>query len=288
MRSMILASLAVCLWSSIALAANIPAEIYTDPAPDAQFPANTSVIHVPSHGVAINGLAYIPAGGGPHPALVICHGLPGNEKNLDLAQAVRRAGWTAITFNYRGSWGSPGQFSFTGNLEDVEAVLSYLKDPKTATALRIDPRRIAIAGHSMGGAITVMAAARDHTLIGAVLISAWDMANAASKPHEKIVAFMADDMESLAGVTAESMARDLEAHGSEFSFTSAAGRLTDTPLLVLTSDDGNTEGVDALVRAIRAKGGRRVDAEHVATNHVWSDRRIELESDVITWLKKLH
>ena len=61
------------------------------------------VLHIPSHGVLINGVVYTPAGAGPHPTIVICHGLPGNEKNLDLAQAVRRAGWNAVTFNYRGS-----------------------------------------------------------------------------------------------------------------------------------------------------------------------------------------
>jgi hypothetical protein len=37
------------------------------------------------------------------------HGLPGNEEFLDLAQAVRRAGWNTVTFNYRGPWGSPGK-----------------------------------------------------------------------------------------------------------------------------------------------------------------------------------
>ncbi|MFD3266336.1 hypothetical protein [Phenylobacterium ferrooxidans] len=37
----------------------------------------------------------------------------GNEKNLDLAQAVRRAGWNAAAFNYRGSWGSPGPSATT-------------------------------------------------------------------------------------------------------------------------------------------------------------------------------
>ena len=49
-----------------------------------------------------------PAGAGRRPTVVLLHGLPGNEKNLDLAQAIRRAGWNVVTFNYRGSWGSPG------------------------------------------------------------------------------------------------------------------------------------------------------------------------------------
>jgi len=80
---------------------------------------------------------------------VICHGLAGNEKNLDLAQAVRRAGWNAVTFNYRGSWGSPGKFRFAQNLEDADAVLAYLREPANAAKLGVDPKRIALAGHSM-------------------------------------------------------------------------------------------------------------------------------------------
>jgi len=245
------------------------------------------ILHIPSHGVAINGLAYLPAGAGPHPVFVLLHGLPGNEKNLDLAQAVRRAGWIAVTFNYRGSWGSPGTFSFAGNLEDTAAVLAYLRDPKKAASLRLDPRRIVLGGHSLGGAITAAIAARDHDLRGAVLISAWDAAKTAAEPREKVIAMMADDMESLAGVTAQSMASDFEAHVSDLSFKSLADGLVGTPLLVLTSDDHNAEGDDALVASIRAKGGQRVTKTHVATDHVWSDRRIELQADVISWLKQL-
>jgi acetyl esterase/lipase len=108
------------------------------------------VLHIPSHGVLINGLIYQPSGAGPHPTLVICHGLPGNEKNLDLAQAARRAGWNAVAFNYRGSWGSPGVYRFAQNLEDADAVLAYLRDPANSARLGIDTKRIAIAGHSMG------------------------------------------------------------------------------------------------------------------------------------------
>jgi pimeloyl-ACP methyl ester carboxylesterase len=286
-RSFVITGMAAILCMSAALAANIPTEISTDPAPDSRFPASSVVLHIPSHGVAINGLAYLPGGVGPHPVFVLLHGLPGNEKNLDLAQAVRRAGWIAVTFNYRGSWGSPGKFSFEGNLEDTEAVLAYLRDPKTATSLHLDPRRIVLAGHSMGGAITAAVAARDHEIRGAVLISAWDMPRAAARPHEKLVAAMADDMESLAGVTAESMASDLVAHAGEFNFSALADGLIHTPLLVLTSNDDNVGGDDALVSAIRSKGGRQATETHVATDHIWSDRRIELEADVITWLERL-
>src|SRR5580704_11889917 len=150
------------------LVQSAPASIYTDPPADAAHPAKMTVLHIPTHGVLINGLVYQPSGAGPHPTIVICHGLPGNEKNLDLAQALRRAGWNAVTFNYRGSWGSPGKFRFTQNLEDANAVLAYLRDPANATKLGIDPRRIVLVGHSMGGWVVSLTAARDHALLGAI------------------------------------------------------------------------------------------------------------------------
>jgi len=280
------AALVVASLPVFALAATVPAAIYTDPPHDAKFPASTAVLHIPTHGVAINGLAYLPAGPGAHPVLVICHGLPGNEKNLDLAQAVRRAGWVAVTFNYRGSWGSPGTFSFPGNLEDAAAVLTYLRDPRNAASLRLDPKRIVIAGHSMGGWVAAKTAARDAGLLGAVLISAWDP----SRPitHKNAVAFMASDMESLAGVTAESMAAEREAHIQELSLIDTAKGLQGKRLLVLSADDGLAPGTDALVTAIRAGGGGRdVTSEHVATDHSWSDRRVALASSIIGWLLKL-
>ena len=56
-----------------------------DPPRDPAYPARVEVLHIPSAGLQINGLAYVASGPGTHPTLVICHGWPGNEKNLDLA-----------------------------------------------------------------------------------------------------------------------------------------------------------------------------------------------------------
>ena len=80
-----------------------------------------------------------------------------------------------VTFNYRGSWGSPGVFRFSQNLEDADAVLAYLRDPANAKRLGIDTHHMAVAGHSMGGWVVVHAASRDHALIGAIIISAADV-----------------------------------------------------------------------------------------------------------------
>jgi pimeloyl-ACP methyl ester carboxylesterase len=268
---------------------SIPAAIYTDAPADKAHPAAIKVLHIPTHGLLINGLIYTPAGAGPHPTLVICHGLPGNEKNLDLAQAVRRAGWNAVTFNYRGSWGSPGSFRFSQNIEDANAVLAYLRDPANASKLGIDPKRIAIAGHSMGGWVTAHVAAHDHALLGAILISAWDMgAEALSQSRPEVVAMMRDNMETLAGVTAESMADESITHANQYAFKGNVDGLADIPLLVLSANDGLAPETDALVKEITEKGSKKVTAIHIATDHGWSDHRIFLESTIINWLAALN
>lgn len=266
----------------------LPAAIYTDPAPDAAHPARMAVLHIPSGGLLINGVAYLAAGPGPHPTVVLCHGLPGNEKNLDLAQAIRRAGWNVVTFNYRGSWGSPGQFRFAQNIEDAEAVLAYLRYPKTATDLGVDTHRLVIIGHSMGGWVTVNTAAQDSGLIGFATISAGDMSTIAAAPLETRAKLMADNMESLAGVTAQSMAQDVADNASKYPFSKAAPTLANTPYLALTSDDGLAGHTDALVKAIRAEGGTKVTTAHAPTDHGWNDHRIALEALVITWLQGLN
>lgn len=53
------------------------------------------------HGILIPGkrgrilsVLYTAGGEGTHPTVILLHGIPGCERNLDLAQAVRRAGGT--------------------------------------------------------------------------------------------------------------------------------------------------------------------------------------------------
>ncbi|MEY4952353.1 MAG: hypothetical protein RL299_777 [Pseudomonadota bacterium] len=267
--------------------APLPAAIYTDPAPDKAHPARMEVLHIPSGGVLINGVAYLASGPGPHPTLVLCHGWPGNEKNLDLAQAVRRAGWNVVTFNYRGSWGSPGNFRFAQNPEDARAVLAYLRDPANAAKLGVDPKRLAIVGHSMGGWVTAMVAGQDEGLLGAGLISAANMGAVGGSPRADLVKRSAGNAETLAGTSPEQMADELIAGQQANNFMQMAPGLAKKSLLVLTSDDGLAPHTQALVTAVRGAGGKRVRVVHVATDHSWSDKRVLLQAQVIRWLQGL-
>jgi uncharacterized protein len=269
---------------------SVPKAVIADPPPDAKFPARMEVIHVPTGGVRINGVVYVASGERPHPAFVFFHGLPGNEKNLDLAQAVRRAGWTVVTVNYRGSWGSPGNFRFAQNLEDAEATLAFIRSPENAKRLSIDATRIALGGHSMGGWVTAETLAHDSNLLGAVIISAGDfgvIGLRAQQNREAVIAEMNDNRESLAGVTGESMADEVKEHGKDWSFKTLAPQLIHRNLLVLYSNDFVKADSLQLIKDVKAAGGTTIAEKYVVTDHSWSDHRIALESLVIHWLGTL-
>src|SRR5690242_9029896 len=165
--------------------------------PAAENRASMETMQIPSHGKGMNALVYVAAGVGPHPAVILLHGFPGNERNLDLAQDIRRAGWDVLYFNYRGSWGTPGDFSFTHGIEDVAAALTYLRQPTVAKRLRLDPARIVLVGHSMGGFMAIQAAAADPRVSAIGVISGGDLGgeylhlrreNASASATEKMAA----------------------------------------------------------------------------------------------------
>jgi pimeloyl-ACP methyl ester carboxylesterase len=192
--------------------------------------------------------------------------------------------------NYRGSWGSPGSFRFAHTLEDADAALAYLRDTANVRALAIDTTRMVLAGHSMGGWVTAMTAAHDHGVRGAILISAVNMGRLGQRgdtARAQLVEIMRDNMESLAGVTVDEEANEVIANAEAFNWDHAVAGLVRLPLLVLTADDGLAPPATALADSLRARGNMRVTTVHVATDHSWSDRRIELEALVLRWLQEL-
>jgi uncharacterized protein len=125
LRSFLIAPALLCALFPLPLdAQELPAALTTDPAIDKANPAAMETFQIPSHGEMLNALAYVAEGAGPHPVVLLLHGFPGNEKNLDLAQAIRRDGWDVVYFDYRGSWGSPGDFSFTHSIEDTQSAIA--------------------------------------------------------------------------------------------------------------------------------------------------------------------
>jgi uncharacterized protein len=280
--------------SFIALAcpafAEIPPAVTTDPAPDKAHPASMDYVRIPSHGALLNGVLYTASGAGSHPGVVLLHGFPGNEQNLDLAQAMRREGFNVLTLHYRGSWGSPGDFSFTHAVEDADAAVGFMS--ANAAKYLTDPARIFVAGHSMGGWLAASATEHAPGVAGLVMISAWDIG--AQGPHFRDPAFrkkqaagdFGENVIPLSGTSAEALMLEAAANASKWEFVDYAGKLKSRPVLIITADDGLTPDNLRLAKALKAQGDKDVKQIHMNTDHSYSDHRIGLEAAVINWLEQ--
>src|SRR5215471_18513171 len=129
--------------------------ILRDPEWDKASPSTLIELTIPSEHSLLQGFLYKANGPQKHPLLLLLHGFPGNERNLDLAQVVRAHGWNVVYFDYRGSWGSGGQFSFANCVQDVANVVAFCK--KNAELYHIDTSHMALFGHSMGGWVCLKA-----------------------------------------------------------------------------------------------------------------------------------
>jgi pimeloyl-ACP methyl ester carboxylesterase len=272
----------------------IPASVISDPAPDPVHPPRSAQVLVPSHGLGMNGLFYIAGGEGLHPTMVLLHGFPGNEQNLDLAQAIRRAGWNVLTLHYRGSWGSPGVFSIRHVLEDADSAVAFVRRADIAGKYGIDTRRIVLGGHSMGGFASAAHARTDADLPGVVLIDAWNI-GATGDSLSKVsgagrVALYSrefDDLgNSLHGATPTSIGEEIIAHRTDWNFQSWAKSLTRRPLLVIGASRGLGEESRKLAAAVTSAGGE-VRSVTLPSDHSFQDHRIALAAEVVNWLQQL-
>jgi pimeloyl-ACP methyl ester carboxylesterase len=259
---------------------------------DSAYPARMAEIAFRSSGERLNGLLYVAAGAGPHPAVLVLHGNPGNERNLDLAQAVRRAGYTALFFDYRGNWGSGGTFSRTHALEDVRAALAWVRSAATARQFRIDSTRVALVGHSMGGWLALMTAAADPSVI---CVAALDARNVGAygrllrQDRSADSALVAtDDSLTAPGAPYRSEAggaglvAEMKANAEGWDVTAHARALGDRAILLVGAVFKGDQ--DSLVTALDKVGARRVTALAWRTDHSFSDRRVALARTVVGWL----
>ncbi len=120
------------------------------------------------------------------PAIIMMHGFPGYEKWIEVAQALRRIGFVTVISGFRGVWGCGGNYTLTGLASDARAHVDYCK--AHADELNIDPDRIYLFGHSMGGFTAMRLMAEGIDVKGVVLVAPCDMVE---KYQSEKAAFMA-------------------------------------------------------------------------------------------------
>lgn len=285
------ATLAVLATPTVAKEPAFHRAVVADPEPDSTHPAGMSAFVIPAHDGAMNAVLYTAAGPGFHPTLLLLHGFPGNEQNLDLAQAARRAGWHVLTLHYRGSWGSPGAFSFGRAAQDARTALDFLRAPAIASKYHIDTTLIAMAGHSMGGFMAADAAANAREVAGLFLIDPWDPSatTAAFATPEGEAAWKAEvdqNLPPLAGATYERLTDELRADPARFDLGRRLVAYGRRQLTII----GAERGIATMARKVTGDAqSANPDARLMiwSTDHSFSDRRVALADALVRWLSAL-
>jgi len=280
--------------ASSALLAQTPPAVFNDPVSDLQHPAKLVEVAVPSHGEQLLGALYLASGGQPHPTVIIFHGFPGFEQNLDLAQALRRAGYNVLAVHYRGSWGVKGSFSYTHALEDADAEVNWITSSEVAAKYNVDPARVVLIGHSLGGFIAASGTAHNAKVAATILISSASIghryADAKPEDREKAVAGYVSKTNPveflvLSDTSPAALGNESFDHRAEWELYNFAAAIGKRPILFITANDGTGPNSEALFLALQKLGNKDTQHLQVETDHSFSDHRIALESAIITWLE---
>lgn len=245
------------------------------------YPKNSAEVTVLSEGKRLPAIYYGAQGKGPHPTIILLHGYPGNEKNLDIAQGMRDAGWNVFFFHYRGAWGAEGNFSFTGSEQDVTAVTKFLQQADTAENFKIDTKKISYVGHSMGGHMAV-AGMFDNPEVRCGVV--YDGANIgvtfknADKKTRKLWDSYADSLFMLRGWSSEVSTRELSERGEQLDLISSAHKIGVRPILFIPADSEviPISEINALANAMRKVKGNRVSYTLIKDDHSFNNNRSKL------------
>lgn len=133
----------------------------------------------PASGLKLAGTLTLPAGNGPHPVALLITGSGPQDRDetifdhkpfLVIADALTKRGVAVLRVDDRGIGGSQGgdlaKATTADFATDVEAGVAFLRARKD-----IDPTRIGLIGHSEGGVIAPMVAAKDPKIAFIVLLA---------------------------------------------------------------------------------------------------------------------
>ncbi|UUZ94904.1 alpha/beta hydrolase [Paenibacillus sp. P25] len=121
----------------------------------------TATLHYPS---SKEGVPSARCSGERYPIVIIAHGFLGSRIGVDrlfvkVARDFSRHGYMVLRFDYAGCGESTGEYGAGGLdslIDQTRHVLDYALDIDC-----VDPRRVILLGHSLGGAVALLTAARD-------------------------------------------------------------------------------------------------------------------------------
>lgn len=216
----------------------------------------------------------------PKATLIFLHGNPGFEKNEDVGQALRRGNYNTVFFSYSGTWGNEGVFNYSNAIDDVNAIVKYLKT--NSKALKIDKEKIYLCGFSMGADIAILAAQTNPSIKGVISIDPWNGFSTLSHKTELELDRYAKNVDQRPCIKVKSgqafVASILEHKTMDLTTT-----LLDYPKPIIHIFSNEKDKNTFVEQLGSAKNECRVIP---ASDHSFSDQRIGLTNEIAAWLNQ--
>lgn len=233
---------------------------------------------IDSGGYRLLGTFYTAPGGDPKPTAILLHGVPGIEKNVDLAHALRENGWNCLLIHYRGCWGSEGTYRLKTVPVDVIAALDFLGRDDTG---RVDPSRVALIGHSLGGWAAILAAAADER-VKAVTVYSPVVDPQAFAMDEDVAA--AEFTPWINGITPAEFTRQWRALTGPFNALNEVAKVEPRPLLIIHGELDEVVPVEQGQALYEAAGQPKKLVRIPNGNHALAWQRPLLRRYLLDWL----
>ncbi|MFZ4828586.1 MAG: alpha/beta hydrolase family protein [Phototrophicaceae bacterium] len=249
-------------------------------------PPRIEALKINSYNETLNGVIYCAGGTGLHPTILLLHGVPGYERNFDLAHAFVREGYHTVVFHYRGAWGSSGVFTLQHVVEDVEQVLNFLREDAVAEHFLIDRERLICVGHSMGGWATLVAGGRGWVNHACSIAGVW-----VGGLHDYILQHRETFSSVLNFPSEDRLLQEWQTYEEEWDFFESVPQLAHKNLLLI----GGSRDEDVpialnhtpLVTALERQPSHQVRHYILDAEHSFIERRLELISIILEWLRAI-
>ena len=260
-----------------------------DTAPDVPHAPEGRYLLVESHGCTLFGRLMLPAFYDEDsccPVVMMLHGHPGGDKNLDIAKVLQNNGFAVAVFSYRGVWGSHGDYSMSHNIEDTIVVAAYLRE--NAAKYRIDPERLYLFGHSMGGFSAMNAMASGLKASGAVLLAPYDAGYQYLYNHTNFESVMSCKREGYFRLASENaLEEDGAAHAEAWYFSNLLPKLDkNIPYCFISGDRDTTSQRTEPFVAQMEEAGFKVSHVMLDDGHMFPRHRASLAKITLDFFSK--
>ena len=240
----------------------------------------------------------------PAPALLICHGMSGHGfRALKiyslLAEAACRSGFVSLVFDFRGCGESTGKFDYGfGEQQDVKCALDYLASkPETLNS------KISVAGHSLGGAVSLYVAQGEPRIEGVVLWSTpcnhtYNVKKFITRTRGKLGLYAFLFFSWIDKLFDVSKLFKLEVYGialrpkhvkeklMKLNECEAVSKLNSVPLLVVIGDKDVVVGVEEAREVFMRANEPKTLLVIESASHTYNGKEDELIAKTIDWIKK--